>query len=269
MEPLELAELGDLGRALVGRPTLRRTIQSLQQLVLAESQSVVLEMRPWHGGCVFFSNRFLIRQDEGEWQAELYLFMWMLKVVRLVDPTWSPEEIWCTARATKERVQAIESFGARPLFRQCCTGFPIPSVMLAMAPRRRGSSQWDPKLDERVLWPELPLDSIAGATGQMIRSYAGDRWLSLVEASEALGMSPRTLQRQLSEDGKTYSEIFEEIRAESAKELLEHTDADFSEIAEQLGYSDLSNFNRAFHRWSGVSPREYRARTTGATSQRH
>jgi AraC-like DNA-binding protein len=269
IEPWELAELGDLGRALLGRPTLRRTIQSVQRLALAESQTAVLELRPWHGGCEFFSNRFLLRQDEGEWQAELYLFMWMLKIVRLVDPTWSPEEIWCSASATKERVQAIESFGARPLFRQCCTGFPIPSVMLAMAPRRRGSSQRDPKVDERVLWSQAPLDSIAGAIGQMIRTYAGDRWLTLSEASEALSMSPRTLQRQLSEDGKAYSEILEEIRAESAKELLEHTDARFSEIAEQLGYSNLSNFNRAFHRWSGVLPREYRAGLPGATSQRH
>ncbi len=268
METRELADLGDVGRALLGQPTLRKTIQEFQRLALAESQTAVLELRPWHGGCVFFSNRFRMRKNQVEWQAELYLLMWMLKVVRLVDPTWSPAEIWCIASATKERLQAIESLGARPLFRQRCTGFPIPSVMLAMAQRRIRSSQRDLKVDERDLWSQAPLDSLVGATRQMIRTYADDRWLTLSEASDALGMSPRTLQRLLAEDGKAYSEVLGEIRSESARDLLGRTDARLSEIAECLGYSTLSNFNRAFHRWSGVSPREYRAQQLGAASHR-
>jgi AraC-like DNA-binding protein len=217
---------------------------------------------------VFFSNRFRTRKDQVEWQAELYLLMWMFKIVRLVDPTWSPAEIWCVASATKERLQAIESLGARPLFRQRCTGFPIPSVMLAMAQRRRGSSQRDLKVEERVLWSKAPRDSLDGAIRQMIRTYADDRWLTLGEASDALGMSPRTLQRLLAEDGKAYSEVLAEIRSESARDRLELTDAPLTEIAERLGYSTLSNFNRAFHSWSGVSPREYRAQQLGAASRR-
>jgi AraC-like DNA-binding protein len=268
METRELADLGDVGRALLGQPTLRRTIQKFQRFALAESQTAVLELRPWLGSNVFFSNRFRMKRGQVEWQAELHLLMWMLKVVRLVDPTWSPAEIWCIGNATEERLQAIESLGARPLFRQCCTGFPIPSVMLAMAQGRMGSSQRDLKLNEPVLWSKAPSDSSVGAIRQMLRTYADDRWLTLAEASEALGMSPRTLQRLLAEDGKVYSEVLAEIRSESARDLLELTDAPLTEIAERLGYSTLSNFNRAFHCWSAVSPREYRAQQLGAASHR-
>ena len=67
------------------------------------------------------------------------------------------------------------------------------------------------------------------------------------------------MQRRLSSENKTYSELLEEARAEMAQELLEYTDATMSEIAEQLGYSDQGNFARAFHRWASVSPTEFRA----------
>ncbi len=76
----------------------------------------------------------------------------MLTIVWLVDPTWSPTEIWCVAGPTRERLQAIESIAARARFNEHCTGFPIPGSMLAMSPNCSRPSQQDPILDERVLW---------------------------------------------------------------------------------------------------------------------
>jgi len=269
MTALELQQLGDVGRALLGAPTLRRMILDFRRLAHTESTTTVIDLRPWRGGNEFFSNRFLLKRDQGEWQAELYLLMWMLKIVWLVDPTWSPTEIWCIASRTRERLQAIESLGARPRFNRRCIGFPVPSSMLAMPPTCSWPSQRNRDLAERVLWSASPSDSAAGAIRQLIRTYADDRWLTIDQASDALGTSPRTLQRELSAEEKTYSEIFEEIRAESARDLLGRTDASLSEIAEQLGYSNLSNFNRAFRRWAAVSPREFRIQRRGAASSGH
>jgi AraC-like DNA-binding protein len=90
--------------------------------------------------------------------------------------------------------------------------------------------------------------------------------LTIDQVSDALGTSPRTLQRQLAAEGRTYSEVLDEIRAESASDLLETTDASLSQIAEQLGYSNLSNFNRAFRRWAAVSPRAFRRQRWGSAS---
>jgi AraC-like DNA-binding protein len=264
MKTRELAELGDVGRAILAGPTLRKVIRLFQRLALAESQTVVIELSPWSSSDEFFSNRFLLKQEEGEWQAELYLLMWMLKIVWLIEPGWSPSEIWFTGDASRERVQEIEALGARPRFNRCSTGFPVPRAMLAMRPTRSRSSQPNPALDEHGLWSTSPSDSAEGAIRQLIRSYAHDRWLSVFEASEALSMNPRTLQRQLSEEGRVYSRILAEVRAESAMHLLETSDARLSEISDQLGYSNLSNFNRAFRRWVGVSPSEFRAASGSA-----
>jgi AraC-like DNA-binding protein len=202
---------------------------------------------------------------QGEWHAEVYLLMWMLKIVRLVDETFSPREIWCVSNATPERLEGIGSLTARPLFNRQCTGFPIPDSMLALPPKRRASAIGNPERDKARLWSMAPSDSAAGAIRQIVKAYANDRWLTIEEAADAVGLNVRTLQRQLRGEGKTYFVLADETRAEIARELLDESDLSLSEIAERTGYSDLSNFNRAFRRWSEVSPREFRAQRRGVT----
>ena len=82
--------------------------------------------------------------------------------------------------------------------------------------------------------------------------------LGIEAVAERLHMSDRTLKRQLSREGTTFSNIVEEIRYRHATALLSRTDFTLDQIAEQLGYSDLTNFSRAFKRWSGRSPSQWR-----------
>jgi AraC-like DNA-binding protein len=259
MAPLDLSELGPVARSLLRAPTLRKTIEDFKRIAFAESSTAILDLTPWRNADFFFSVRFNLTHQLGEWQSELYLLMWMLKIVRLVDPEWSPTEIWCIAKGAPDRVQAIESLAARPRFSQCCTGFPIPGSMLALPLGQSRPRERSQAVDKAVLWSTAPSDSTAGAVKQLIQAYADDRWLTAEQASDALGMNLRALQRQLAAEDQTYSAIFEETRAEAAASLLEGAEASLSEIARCLGYSNLSNFNRAFRRWAAVSPREFRA----------
>jgi len=80
-----------------------------------------------------------------------------------------------------------------------------------------------------------------------------------VEAvAEALHMSERTLKRQLAQEGTTFSDILEDIRRQMAIRLLDANEHSIERIAEELGYSDVANFNRAFKRWTGTTPGQYR-----------
>jgi AraC-like DNA-binding protein len=81
---------------------------------------------------------------------------------------------------------------------------------------------------------------------------------TIVSAAAYLGTSPRSLQRQLELLQITYSEIVDEVRHELARELLASTDLGIAKIGASLGYRDPSSFSRAFMRWSGTSPRDYR-----------
>jgi AraC-like DNA-binding protein len=82
---------------------------------------------------------------------------------------------------------------------------------------------------------------------------------TLPSAAARLGVSCRSLQRQLEIQELTYSDLVDEVRYEIARSLLTSTDLEVAEIGATLGYRDPSSFSRAFMRWAGMSPREYRS----------
>jgi len=81
--------------------------------------------------------------------------------------------------------------------------------------------------------------------------------------ASALGTSVRTLQRKLREQGFSYVSILNETRRQLGTAYLLEERYSITEIAFQLGFDDASAFARAFRRWTGVSPSEYRARASG------
>ena len=81
---------------------------------------------------------------------------------------------------------------------------------------------------------------------------------------QSLHLSQRTLQRKLKDEGTTYKELLDETRKELAKEYVNDTSLSFSEITYLLGFSEQSNFTRAFKRWYEQSPTIYREETYAA-----
>jgi AraC-like DNA-binding protein len=77
-----------------------------------------------------------------------------------------------------------------------------------------------------------------------------------------LGVSTRTLQRQLSEEGKPFRAVLEDFRREMSIRLMDHRSLAVYEVAFLLGYADPSSFHRAFRRWYRTSPRAYRRRAS-------
>jgi AraC-like DNA-binding protein len=76
---------------------------------------------------------------------------------------------------------------------------------------------------------------------------------ALSNVADALGISPRTLERRLTERGERYQELVESIRRDLASRLLDGTRS-VGEVATLLGYTERSSFHRAFVRWFGQTP---------------
>lgn len=74
-----------------------------------------------------------------------------------------------------------------------------------------------------------------------------------------LGLSLRTLHRRLTEEGQHYQGIVDEVRSALAIELLRNTTLSVEEVASRVGFTDRSNFRKAFRRWTGQSPARFRA----------
>lgn len=90
------------------------------------------------------------------------------------------------------------------------------------------------------------------------RMLAGGRPDASVVARE-LGLSVRTLQRRIVDEGTTFRELLSEIRKEMAREYLSRPEMPLTEIAFLLGFEDTSSFYRAFRTWEETTPERWRA----------
>lgn len=82
-----------------------------------------------------------------------------------------------------------------------------------------------------------------------------------------LGVSLRNLHNKLEQKGTSYQEILESLRSGLALQYIKQDNMSISEITYLLGFSDTSNFTRAFRRWTGVSPSQYRKQATESDAQ--
>ena len=83
----------------------------------------------------------------------------------------------------------------------------------------------------------------------------------LADMAQALHLSERTLKRRLQDEGVSYRVLLAEVRGRQANRLLEDETLSLTEIAERMGFSDLSSFSQAYKRWFGVAPSVGRAGT--------
>jgi AraC-like DNA-binding protein len=106
------------------------------------------------------------------------------------------------------------------------------------------------------------LDEARRAVAELLRS--GDP--SLDATAARLGTSRRTLQRRLAEEGTSHQDLVDGVRRDLALRWLPDTRMAITEVAYLLGFSEPAAFHRAFKRWTGQTPAEYRRAHGGRTS---
>ena len=84
------------------------------------------------------------------------------------------------------------------------------------------------------------------------------RFPTIDDMARRLALHPRALRRRLEETGTSYRALLEDVRKNLAMEYLRKTRMTNEEIASRLAYSDAANFRRAFARWTGKHPSDYR-----------
>jgi AraC-like DNA-binding protein len=90
-----------------------------------------------------------------------------------------------------------------------------------------------------------------------------DEFPTLNQLARRISISPRTIRRRLGEEKTSYMGILTDIRREKASELLRSTGLSMENVADRLGFNDVSSFFRAFKAWEGCTPGRYRERHSG------
>jgi AraC-like DNA-binding protein len=94
---------------------------------------------------------------------------------------------------------------------------------------------------------------VAGEIYQMLIRKPG-HFPGMEEIAQALNMTSRTLRRRLSEEGVSFSEIQADVYRTVSIEYLRTTHLSIDDIGELVGFNDVTNFRKAFKRWTGTTP---------------
>lgn len=161
--------------------------------------------------------------------------------------------------APADPTRFIEEFGLQPEFACMHNRISFPRQLLDLPlPRANPHSAQLCELQCQALLAKRQVRSgLAGQIRDRLLSTPGRLPDMEIIASE-LNISSRTLRRRLEEQGSSFRQLQEEVRQALAEELLAILSLSQEEIAERLGYSEVSNFLHAFKRWKGQTPGQYR-----------
>lgn len=117
---------------------------------------------------------------------------------------------------------------------------------------------------ERYLRGDLdtlePTRSLELEVRAAIRRALPEQNAGLDAVAAHVGLSPRVLQKRLQQAGTSYQELLDKVREAQAKRYLAQPNLSLAGTALALGYSDVTAFHRAFKRWTGVTPGDFRRR---------
>ena len=98
---------------------------------------------------------------------------------------------------------------------------------------------------------------------EKLKEHVNEEDLNLERFCKICRMHPRSFQRFLAENGTSFREMRDELRRAIASDMLSGSGKSIAEIAAHVGYSSPAAFDRAFRRWTGETPSNYRKKQDG------
>ncbi len=125
------------------------------------------------------------------------------------------------------------------------------------------ASQDGDQFESRSVTAEEAMLNDAALVATLIRTFAPAALagrLTLGHIAGTLGLAPRSLQRRLGSLALTFEGLVDDWRQREAVAMLSGSVMAVGDVGRMLGYSDAAHFTRAFHRWQGIAPAQWRVR---------
>jgi AraC-like DNA-binding protein len=188
-------------------------------------------------------------------------FATVVTLCRVVsDANWTPVTVEFQHQAPANILEHSNVFRCPVKFSAATNRLVFKSSSL-LQPVATADSQLCAVLDrhaEELLARFPPRDSLVDQVRRIVGSALNGGDPSLEHVATQMSLSARTLQRKLHELGTSHNELLDQMRHELAMRYLREREMAICEVAYLLGFSEASSFHRAFKRWTGVTPKEFR-----------
>ena len=195
--------------------------------------------------------------------ATIYLY-----AKRSAAGRWSASEVFFEHPEPADTSEHIRLFECPLCFSAGMSGFRFPSDLLS-SPLKAADTNLAGHLEcfARQMLDGVPKPTrVAQAVREQLLAAGAGVDLTLDHIARRVGMSTRTLQRRLAEEGTSHQRVLDETRQAVAISMLARPGMGVAEVAFALGFSEPAAFHHAFKRWTGKTPAAYR-RTFGDLDQ--
>jgi AraC-like DNA-binding protein len=247
--------VGWFGRRIASAPTLRQAAAIAYRLHPAHNSAERIWMHEADGR-VALCHRF-IAGGASRWpQTVATVVTAQLDLLRAAaGRAWRPDEILLSApeRATFRETASLDGVRVRfdePVTAIICKAEVLDARLPSTAPvSDHGEAAWRTR---------APAAAFSDSIEQLVTTLLASGHPAIHQTAEVLGVSARTLQRQLAHEGRSYGNLVARARLRAARAKLSDPSRKVIDVALDLGYSDPAHFSRAFRRWTGLAPGEYR-----------
>lgn len=261
--------LGRLGRLMVSAPTPLDALRVLERYISTVQDSTIQHVEFNDDGAAFIyqidDNRIIHRAQDAEFSIAL-----VFQILLRHCGDQRPFEVMFEHGPIERWRYYDHYFGCPVYFNQRANALVFKASALNAPLARADDGSAARVRDELDRMLQEQSASTAAEISAYIHRQSFESDLTVDQVAKAFGVSVSTLSRRLAQEGVSYRALVDRKRRELAERLLTASDLSIAEIALQLGYSENATFSRSFHRWTGISPRQFRkrAREAGATARR-
>ena len=256
----QLSMLGPIGFLMQNSPSVGEALRNLNRYLHLHVEGGTCALQLHRGEAVYTFTIDLpgiigVDQMLDSATATLFKFMRML-----CGREWLPSAVCYAHRSPADTTPYRNLFRAPVLFDQEITGLYFPASCLELPvpnadPDRCNLIQSYIAEIEQQYSGDFP-----GQMRNVVRTMLPTGKCAADRLAELFSMHLRTLQRRLADNGTTFEAIVDETRQEIATHHLAKKNTSISQLSAILGYHDSRAFIRAFRRWTGATPTEWRTR---------
>lgn len=282
LEPMELGLLAaqkaslsslrpDQQIAIITAPSGFKRLESLGAIARIEDSSLRISVQHEGDNVRVFCDIRGLRDHPYVCLSEWLDLQAVISVVRsVVGPSWSPSELCFVSSYRVPEAVSTAFPDTRIRMGQPRTSVLVgrgdlaqPCASLALSPR----TATDLLERDRGRGDTFEAWELVILLRRLIQPYLADRRPDVAFIAEIAGITKRTLQRRLAVCGSSFSKLLQEASYDLACHHLGNTDMRIIDVAMMTGYEHPQHFARAFQRFSGMTPSEYRARALSRTIQ--